>query len=261
MLFTVARKHLSPDGKRASSDLPSAETHYVSEKEVLVLLKNVALIAATVEYPTEPEITLTGPTGKFIVRVKGGQLNLVSWSTAHKGGPASAEQIMAAISGEQTEDVPRPSSRAAGKTAASRPASSGKQSAGSDKLTIAALGIAIVAVNAFTIWFITQPPRSLTGQYQLLSTEQSKRVLQDVAGVYETGKNPGDRRLEVGGDASLRRIKYGSGGTPKDRQDYTVQAAEAAGKKALVTNRKSLVMVKDNISLVMYGDTYTRVSN
>ena len=261
LLFTVARKHLSPDGKRASTDLPKAETHYVAENDVLALLKNVAVIAPSVEFPTEPEITITGSTGKFVVRVKAGQLNLVSWSAAHKGGPATPERIMTAITGAEADDeddvvASHSSGRARGASKAVKTASTFK-----DKLTIAALALGIVGVNAFTVWFITQPPRSLSAKYQLVSAEQGKRIIEDVAGVYETGKGPGDRRLEVKRDASLQRIKFGANGAPKDKQDFTVQAAEAAGKKALVTNRKSVVTVKDNLSLVMYGDTYTRVSN
>jgi hypothetical protein len=124
-----------------------------------------------------------------------------------------------------------------------------------------ALGLAIIGVNAFTIWLLTRPPRSNMSEYRLISSDQAKRVLENAVGAYETGKAPGDRRIEIAEDATVKRIKYGAGQTVKDFQTFTVQPVEANGKLALLTNRPSLISIKDNFSVVLYGDTYIRVKN
>lgn len=253
VLYTVALRHLSADGKRAGADLPALELNYISAKQLRSLVQGLEILAPKVVYPTEPEVRVTGPTGKFVVQVKAGQLHLVSWSSAHKGGVATTAQIMDAITG--------------GGTVSNTPiaVASSKKASGSslkEKLTLVGLGAAILAVNAFTIWFLTRPPRTLLGAYKLIPSDKAKRVLENAVGAYETGKGPGDRRIEIGADAEVKRIKYGSGGTVKDFQTFNVQPVESDGKLALLTSpRKTIIQLKDNISVVLYGDTYTRVKN
>lgn len=251
LLFSVTLRHLTADGRKAASDLPSAQLHYVAPDQLHSLLRSVDAIAAMVTFPAEPEVRITGPTGDFVVRVKDGQLHLVSWSSAHKGGTATPAEIMAAVTAQEVDEPATPARRAA-------PA--GKKGIG-DKLALVALGLAIVLVNSFTIWILTRPPRSVAGKYRLLPAEPAERLLAEVAGSYETGKAAGDRRLEIRRDASAQRVKLGNDGTIKDQQSFTVLPAESAGKKALVTSRKSLITVKDNLSVILYGDTYTRVTN
>jgi hypothetical protein len=252
LLFTVALRQLSADGKRAAADLPGLELNHISVKQLRSLLQGLEVLAPKVAYPTEPEVRITGATGKFVVQVKGNQLHLVSWSSAHKGGVVTTSQIIDAVTGAEAE--------AASSTAV---ASSTKGRGGlKEKFTLVLLGGAILAVNAFTIWFLTRPPRTMLGAYKLISSEQAKRVLENAVGAYETGKGPGDRRLEIGADAEVKRIKYGSGGTVKDFQTFNVQPVETDGKLALLTSpRKTIIQIKDNISVVLYGDTYTRVKN
>jgi hypothetical protein len=253
LLFTVALRHLSADGKRAGTDLPPIELNHISAKQLRSLLQGLEAQAPRIVYPTEPEVRITGATGKFVVQVKANELHLVSWSSAHKGGVVTTSQIMDAVTGADASEAAAPvASAKARKSAAS----------GKEKLTLIGLGLAILAVNAFTIWFLTRPPRTLLGNYRLIPTERAKRVLENAVGAYETGKGPGDRRLEIGADAEVKRIKYGNGGTVKDFQTFNVQPVEADGKLALLTSpRKTIIQLKDNISVVLYGDTYTRVKN
>lgn len=256
LLFTVTMRHLAADGRKAAVDLPPVQLHYIAVNQLQMLLRAVEGIAAMVTYPAEPEIRISGPTGEYVVRVKDGQLHLVSWSSAHKGGPASPAEIIAAVTAADADEPVTPTRRDA-PAAAKRPVA---KSAAREKLTMAALVVAIILVNSFTIWILTRPPRSVAGKYQLLPPEPAERLLAEVAGAYETGKGDGDRRLEIRRDASAQRWKFGPGGTVKDQQVFTVQAAETAGKKALVTSRKSLITVKDSRSIVLFGDTYTRVN-
>jgi hypothetical protein len=195
--------------------------------------------------------------------VKAGQLHLVSWSAAHKGGVVTPAQVIEAVGGdEKGEDATTP----AGKSRAPMKAQAKVKAGASggdlkEKLTLVMLGIAIIGVNCFTVWFVTRPPRTLTGDYRLLPNEEAQRVLTDVAGAYETGRGSGDRRIEITKDGNVNRIKFGSGGSVKETQNFTVKPVEAAGNKALVTSRKSLMTIKDPTQVTLYGDTYKKVAN
>src|SRR5690349_8993207 len=93
LLFTIALRHLSADGKRAGADLPPIELNYISLKQLRSIVQGLESLAPTIAYPAEPEVRITGPTGKFVVQVKANQLHLVSWSSAHKGGVVSSAQV------------------------------------------------------------------------------------------------------------------------------------------------------------------------
>jgi hypothetical protein len=249
-LFTLALRHLTADGKKAGAELPKAQLSYISTEQLLTLLKSINAIAPGITYPAEPEVRISGGAGEFVVRVTGGQLHLVSWSKAHKGGVVTPDQVIAAVTGEGGEE----------QTQVSRKASA-EDNGWRSKLTLVAMGAAIVAVNGFTVWFLTRPPRSLTADYRPLAAERAERVLAEVAGIYETGKKPGDRRIEIVPPKPVQRIKFGASGTTKEVQTFEVKPVESGGNLALLTSRKSLIKIKDNISVVLYGDTYTRVTN
>lgn len=247
-LFSVKLRHLSADGRNCAADLPSVQLHYLNVNQVRSILASLEGIAAMVKPPAEPEVRISNPRGEFVVHVRNGGLHLVSWSSTHKGGAVTPAQVIEVL----TQDDPKPQARAA-------VATRGTSSPLREKLTLFALGAAIVAVNCFTVWILTRPPRSLLGEYRLLPQESAERLLSEVAGAYETGTAPGDRRMEIKPDASVRRVKFGPGGSIKDEQTFTVQPAESKGMKALLTSRKSLITVKDSLSVVLYGDTYKRV--
>jgi len=265
LLFTVSLRHLSSDGKKAGADVPNAELYYISLKQLRTLLDAANALAPTVEYPAEPELRITGSTGKFVVRVKAGQLHLVSWSAQHKGGVVTPAQVIEAVGGdEKGDDTSASSNKSRAPIKSSAKATAAKGASGSDwreKLTLVALGIAIIGVNCFTVWFVTRPPRSLLGEYRLLPADEAQQVLQDIAGAYETGRGSGDRRIEISKDGNVNRVKFGSGGSVKETQNFTVKPAMAGGNKALVTSRKTLMTIKDATQLTLYGDTYKKVAN
>jgi hypothetical protein len=246
-LYMVTLKHLARDGKKAAADLPEVQLSYINARQLRTLVEAVAALGPSVEYPAEPELRVTTPEGKFVVQLKGGKLNLISWSSAHKGGEYSAARIVAILTGEEAQEVER---------AYAGPA---ERSGLRGRFAIAALLVGIVAVNSFTIWFLAQPKKSLLPRYTLLAHEPAQRVLENVAGVYETGPNPGDRRLEIDKTGKAQRYKFGTERKPVAPQSFTVQPADAGGKTALLTSRKTMITVKDPVSVVMFGDLYQRV--
>jgi hypothetical protein len=82
----------------------------------------------------------------------------------------------------------------------------------------------------------------------------------EVAGIYQTGTGPGSRRLEIKPPDTGERIKIGAGGVVKDNRIYALQAVESGGSMALLANQKSLITIKDSLSVVLFGDTYMRAN-
>lgn len=251
--YAIVLRHLSADVKSAGAALPDVKLDAVPAKKLRAMLDALAALAPKVSYPAMPELRITSIDGMFVVKVQGGQLDLVSWSTSRPaGGALTPAQIMAAITGEGVEPV------------ASSPGSRGHDPAaaagrGKNILTMTALIVAIVGVNAFTVWFVTKPKKTLLPKYALLAPEPAERLLTTVAGIYETGGGPGDRQLKIlkGGEAEW--IKFGPERTARDKKQFTVAAAQTGGIQALVTSRRSLIEIKDPLTVVMYGDNYRRV--
>jgi hypothetical protein len=251
-LYNVALKHLTRDGKKAAANLPAEQLSHIPAKQLRGLLDAIAGLGPDIVYPIEPEMRIEAPDGKFVVQVKGGKLQLVSWSSRHKGGEYSAERIFAIVTGQDFIET-------AGGGAA---AGGGGRDWLHGKAMMIALLVAIVGVNAFTLWFVTRPKRTLVPKYTLLAPEPAERLLTNVAGVYETGGAPGDRRLEIDKSGKVHRYKFAAERTLTDPQLFSAQGADAAGKPALLLqtpSKRTLITVADPLTVVLYGDKYKRV--
>lgn len=254
--YAIVLRHLAADVKTAGAALPDVKMDGVTSKKLQSMLDALATLAPKVSYPAIPELRITSIDGMFVVKVKGGQLELVSWSTSRPGGGAlTAAQIMAAITGEGAEaDAPSAGVRNSGGSPAATAAR------GKNMMMVTALIIAIVGVNAFTVWFVTKPKKTLLPKYAVLPPEPAERLLTNVAGVYETGGSPGDRQLKIMKEGDAEWIKFGPERAARDKKQFKVTAAQAGGKPALVTSRKAMIEIKDQLTVVMYGDNYRRVT-
>jgi hypothetical protein len=246
-LYVVNLRQLSSDGKKAAANLPDAMLSYISAKQLRTLLDAVEALAPSVSPPIEPELRITAPEGKFVVHLRGGKLGFVSWSSSNKGGEYSAARIHAIITGEKLHEHAR---EQAGMT---------EPEGFRSKATTVLLVFAIVLVNSFTFWFVTKPKKTLLPKYTLMASEPAERLLANVAGVYETGTAPGDRHLEIKKDGVAQRYKYAKENVPVEKQEFTVKPAETAGRPALLTSRRTMITIKDPLSVVLFGDTYRRV--
>jgi hypothetical protein len=246
-LYVISLKHLARDGKKAAADLPEVQLSYIPARQLRTLLDAVAALAPSVTYPVEPELRITAPTGSFVVQVKCGKLHFVSWASNQKGGEFTAARIFAIVTGEAANEGARQRHRVA------------EPGRARNKAVLALLGAAILFVNSFTVWFVTRPPRTLLPKYTLLTPESAGRLLGNMAGVYETGSAPGDRRLQILPDGKVLLIKFGTNNSVAEQRKFTVQAAEAAGRPALITSRRSMITIKDSITVSLYGDSYQRV--
>lgn len=254
--YAIVLRHLSADLKTAGAALPDVKMEAVAVKKLKSMLDALAALAPKVSYPAMPELRITGPDGMFVVKANGGKLELVSWSTSRPaGGALSAAQILAAITGEGLEeDTPSSSSRS-GDSSAEKSAKKAR-----NMFTMVALIVAIIGVNAFTVWFVTRPKKTLLPKYALLPPEPAERLLTSVAGVYETGAAPGDRQLKITKAGQAEWIKFGPERAVRDKKAFTVAAAKTGSSEALLTSRRAMIEIKDPITVVMYGDSYRRVT-
>lgn len=252
--YAIVLRHLAADVKTAGAALPDVKMEGVSPKKLRSMLDALATLAPKVSYPAMPELRITAPEGMFVVKANGGQLELVSWSASRPaGGALTAAQIMAAITGEGVEaDGPSTGHRSSGSNAAA--------ARGKNVMMMTVLIIAIVGVNAFTVWFVTKPKKTLLPKYAVLAPEPAERLLTTVAGIYETGGNPGDRQLKITKAGEAEWVKFGPERATRDRKQFKVTAAQAGGNPALVTSRRAMIEIKDPLTVVMYGDSYRRTT-
>lgn len=249
-LFEVNLRQLSADLKKAAYAYPDVPLGNMPASKVLKLLKSAEALAPQVAYPAAPEIRIVAPTGQFVVQFKDGRLKLVSWAKDAAGGVLSAQQIGAVITGES--NLSDESSRAPAKSTA------GGASRWRHYATMTLLGAAIIGCNIFTIWILTQPPKSLLPKYKLLDREPAERLLASAAGEYVTGEKPGDRRLQIRRDGVALWGKLGPDRAVTRETNFTLKGAETGGQPALLTSKRTLITIKDAVTVVLHGDTYQR---
>lgn len=250
-LYVVTLKHLARDGATAAANLPEVQLNYIPGKQLKALLEAVEALAPSITFPVEPELRIAGPAGRFVVNLKAGELQLVSWSAANSGGHYNAGEIFAIIAGTATAESLRESAAGSG-------GFFGSLLEGKGSMILMAL--VIVALNGFTVWTLAKPKKTLVPKFEVLASEPAQRLLGEIAGVYVTGTVPGSRRIEIQTNGTVSRYKLGAGQTLISPQTFTVTPAKVSGQPALITSKKTVISVRDPLSLVMFGDTYLRVA-
>jgi hypothetical protein len=250
-LYVVTLKHLDRDGETAAANLPEVQLNYIPGKQLAAMLGAFEVLAPTIAFPAQPEMRIAGPAGRFVVNVKAGELQLVTWSLADSAERYSAAEIFAIVSGVSTaEDV--------------RTAAAGTEGGLGGLLegrgSMILMAIVILALNAFTVWTLTKPKKTLVPKFEVMASEPAQRLLGEVAGIYATGTAPGSRRIEILPSGNVSRYKLGADQALISPQTFTVTPARVSGQPALITSRKSVISIKDSLSIVMFGDTYLRVA-
>lgn len=217
------------------------------------LLEALAVLAPKVEYPAVPEMRITCGDQQYLVQVREGHMRFSSWSLRAGGCDLTPAQILAAITG--TDEVAEVPVVAAAATGEGHPRRRG--------WLVAVLAAGILGSNALTAWWLTSPatnlPREVFPEYRLLEPEPAQRLLDRVAGTYETGREEGDRRLFLRRDGTVLWGKYGARLAMVEETELTAAGAESGGQPALLASNRMLIAVKDAATLVYFGDTYRRV--
>jgi hypothetical protein len=124
----------------------------------------------------------------------------------------------------------------------------------------AALVAAIVGLNTFNFYLAKRPPGNFLPEYRLLAPEPADRLLTEMAGAYETGGEPGDRRLQIGRNGGVQWIQFGPGRAVATQRDFAVQPVTTADSQGLLTDRQTLIQIKDSQTLIYFGDRFARVT-
>jgi hypothetical protein len=252
--YDVVLTHLSSDAKQAGIEFSTTQRAGLSTKELRTLLKAAGRLAPHVVYPATPEVRVSAPSGNFVVQLKDGRLQFVSWASLNsRGGNPSAEQIADIITGQVAE----------GDTGLDEIAPTTKDEPRKWRrgLIIGCLAAVFIGANCFTYFHAQKPPGNFLPHYRLMEPAPAERLLSDIAGNFETGAAAGDRRLQIRADGSAEWLKFGAARAIADRKPLILQAVNVAGgTKAILTSRQGLITIKDQATLVMYGDTYLRVA-
>lgn len=253
-VYDVTLNQLSPDARKAGLDYPAATRAGLTRKELRALLKAASETATTVGYPLTPELRVVAPTGNYVIQLKERRLNFVSWASLNsRGGIPSIDQMLEIITGEVVEG-----DTGLGETEAPVRGSGSKNG---KRIALAVMLVAVVVgVNAITFLQAKKPPGNFLPRYTLLETGPAERVFAGVTGNYETGGQPGDRRLQIASNGAVQWIKFGVDRAIAERREFTTQAVEVAGAPALLTSRQSVIKIKDPTTVTLFGDTYVRVA-
>lgn len=244
---------LSPDGREAGAQFAETLRDDVSPRELRRILRRLEDLAPTLDFSVQPGLRITAPAGKFVIQVKAGRLTFVSWASGqHAAATPTVDDMVRIVTGEivegEVEPLPAPALPSIGPSRRRR------------GLIIALVAVVFVAVNVFTIVEARKPPGNFLPAYRLLEPEAAGRLLENVAGAYETGAQQGDRRLEITKAGVVHWIKFGAGKTAVERRELNVRAVQANGTSGLLTNRNTIIFVKGPITLSFFNDTYTRAA-
>lgn len=248
--YSVILHHLAPDARQAGTGFPDQPFPAVSLPELEVLLRNLDELALTfTEQPgLLPEIRIQTSREELQVRAVKGGLRFDSWDTQVGGLILSADEIIVKLGGQPTGVAKRP-------RRAAQPAPGGLPK----WAKIAGLAIAIIAVNATTVWLFFKPPSTLLPRHELLAEVETRRIFQSLAGEYETGTDQGDRRLVIASDGTLKVALYGSNRAVVHENQLNARGAKVEGIPALITiDPPSVLRIKDANTVILYGDTYKR---
>ena len=255
MTYKLNFRHLTPDAREvgvrhADSELPAVDA--VRLREILLDMQKAVAQQAPAD-PAAPEIRITSPQGVFMVKAANGRLRLHSWNLKSGTREMTVEEILTTV-GDHAPDTKHVAKAAARQSSGN--GGGGALSSIPRWVKVAALVILFGTINAVSGWMLMRPPPDLLPPHEMLSAAATERLLNSVAGEFETGSRPGDRWMTIVRSGNVRVVKYG----PKpDESLLTARAATVNGQEVLITSACSMIEIKDADTLVLYGDTYKRM--
>jgi len=265
-LYSVTLHHLSPDAKVAGLGYPDEHLVNLSVARIRELLAALAGVAAdqTIYEPSSPEIRIKTDRDVFVIRTRYRRLCLVGWESMLRGENHSIAYILTVITGseEHVKTAPKPER---GRSVS--PFGSGNSTPPIPRggippwAKILAMAVLTIGFTGAGVWMLMRPAPSLAPKFTLLPEFESRALLTKVAGEYETGGKPGDRRLVIEADGTLRLAKFGPQRAILEESIRNARGGLAEGRAALITNDPYVLSIKDADTLVLYGNTYRRRNN
>jgi hypothetical protein len=266
-IYSATLHHLAPDATAAGLAYPDEQLPAVSPTQLRELLFALSEVAAhlTIYEPSSPEIRIKTDRDVFVVRTRNRQLCFVGWESILRGEAHSVSYILTSITGSagttSTTDTAKAApriERAFTPTHSAPPMPAGSMPRW---IKITLMAILIIGFNATTVWLLMRPTHAPVPKHELLAETESHTLLTKVAGEYQTGNKPGDRRLIIDADGTLRLAKYGPQQSATEERTKAVRGALVEGRAALITSDPAVLVLKDADTVVLYGTTYHRHSH
>ena len=265
--YSVTLHHLAPGAKAAGLGYPDEQLPVVTATQLGELLHALSEVAAglTIYEPSNPEIRIKNEREVLVVRTRYRRLCLVGRENALRGEDHSIALILAAAAGvaepELTFVPVRPNERPATQgPVATRNYAPPDHGGVPEWVKVSLLAILILGCFGTGAWLLLKPARSLAPNFKYMSASDSVALLAKAAGEYRTGTQPGDRRLVVSADGTLRIAKYGAAQAIAEESIRTIRGAIQNGQPGLATSDPYLMQVKDADTVVLYGQAYKRVA-
>lgn len=263
--YSVTLHHLAPGAKDAGLNYPDEQLQGVTVEQLTDLLRALEEVAGrlSIYEPAGPEIRVKTDREVFVVRTRYRHLCFVGSETVLRGEEHGVAYIMAAITGQalpvaQPAVNPRLFDRPP--TAIPlRPRGDGGRVGFPEWAKIALLAIISLSLVGAGVWMLFKPVRTLAPKYKLMSATEAVGLLGRVAGQYQTGNQPGDRRLIIDNAGTLRIAKYGPDQSIAEEIIRTARGATQDGRPALVTSDPYVMLIHDSESVTLYGQTFKRV--
>ena len=265
--YSVTLHHLAPGAKDAGLNYPDEQLQGVTVEQLTELLRALEEVAGrlSIYEPSSPEIRVKTDREVFVVRTRYRHLCFVGSETALRGEEHSVAYIMGAITG-QALPVARPvvNPRLFERPPTAIPLRPSARGGGGGIGFPDWAKIALLALFSFTfvgagVWMLFKPARTLAPKYKLMSATEAVGLLGRVAGQYQTGNQPGDRRLIIDNAGTLRIAKYGPDQSIAEEIIRTARGATQDGRPALVTTDPYVMLIHDADSVTLYGQTFKRV--
>ena len=264
-IYSVTLHHLAPGATAAGLQYEDEQLPSVTPVQLRDLLNALSLVAAglTIYEPSAPEIRIKTDRDVFVVRTRYRQLCLVGWETTLRGEEHSVPYILTTVAGGAPEVTRIASAKVERAPVASPLLPDAKLAAasGSRRTKLIVMTVLILGFNAATAWMLFKPAPSLTPVYVPMAETDSRTLLIKAAGDYQTGSQPGDRRLSIAPDGTLNFAKYGPAHAITEPRVRSSNGALVAGKPALVTVDKhpAVVEITDADTVVSSNTIYHRI--
>ena len=261
-MYHVTLVNLAPDARRADVNLGAGESRVLPAEELGALLENFRGLDPLENAGADPEIRLRHRGARYLVRTGQGRLLFKDETDAARPTVAlTVEEILAELDG----------SAAAARSPSSGPAGSGPN-AGAVSPPIEPVTPAKRRARWIVLWAVAalllggvaalylQRERPAEPGFVALAPAELADVASQVAGVYVTGSEPGDRSLVIGADGAIRIFELTAGGAPNFVHG-TWRAGRIDGTLHLaVPQFRTFARIVDRDTLDYCGEQYRRAT-
>lgn len=248
-MFNVTTVNLSSDFRTAQPDLGARLAGGLDARELLLALEAFRSVDAVQNHDAEPQLVIATSRRKYIVRTGHGKLFLYD---ARDSSVPFVELDAAGVVREVARDP-----------AVAGPDADAPEIAVPRRrfqyLVAAAILLGGVALNGYTIFSVfyiqtvdPKPPVQLVTDARELAG-----LTTSAQGRYATGREPGDRIIEVNADGRIRFLRHTAAGERLDAED-AFRVGRTNRKVCLATAESGVIDVENIDTLTYYRDVYRR---